>query len=180
MAVNIVSCEDFDLLFPNFVQDILGLKQEQVLISYREKGQPSSVISKDVCYVHTSLEDDQVQIFKNRKKSYDPETENVTITQQAMRRIMLQVVFYGPNSDVLSTMLNEYCYMEDAKQFFYNNDLAFIPSLTTHIDKLYEKINERRWERADLKLRFYNTISVETEVSTITSTDIKIIHEREE
>ena len=180
MVVNIVSCEDFDLLFANFVQDVLGLKQEQVLISYRERGQPSSVIAKDVCYVHTNLEDDEVQIFKNRKKSYDPETENVTITQQAMRRIMLQVVFYGPNSDVLSTTLNEYCYTEDAKQFFYNNDLALIPSLISRPIKTHEKINERWWERVDLKLRFYNSISVDTEVSTITSTDIKIIHEREE
>lgn len=180
MAVNIVSLDELDALFADFVQSTLGLKQEQVLISYREFGQKSSVLSKDVCYVHTEIEDDAIQSFKNRRKGYDPETENVTITQQAMRKLMLQVVFYGPNSDVLSTTFNECCYLEDAKQFFYNNDLALIPSLTTHIDKLHEKINERWWERADLKLRFYNTVSVETEVSTITSTDIKIIHEREE
>lgn len=177
MANIVLSTDYFDKLFADFVQTILGLKQEQVLISYRTTGQVSSKINEDVCYIHTDLEETVEQIFKNRSKTYNPENEGYTIKQQSLRRLALQVVFYGPNSDIFSSILNEYCYMEDAKQFFYNNDLALIPSLTSHTTKIHEKINDRWWDRADLKLRFYNTVTVETNVSTITSTDIKIIYE---
>lgn len=175
MAINIMSLSELDVLFADFVQTVLGLKQEQVLISFSEKGQKSSVFTNDVCYVHTYIEDDNIQVFKNRTKEYKGGINKFGITQRAMRRVDLQVAFYGPNSDVFCTTLNEFCYLEDAKQFFYNNDLSLIPDATNHPIKTHELINGRWWDRSDIRIKFYNTVTVSNEVSPITSTNIKTI-----
>ena len=58
--------------------------------------------------------------------------------------------------------------------------------MTDFQDKTYEKINGQWWERSDLKLRFYNSVTVDEHIDTIDSTDIKynfdgikIIHDME-
>lgn len=174
MANNIVSLDTFDLLFADFIQSSLNLNDDQVLISYQEKGQKSSKISEDVVYVKVLNEQDEVGIYKNRSSSYDPETEQVTISQTAMRMLLLQVVFYGPNSEVLATTLNEIMYTDNAKQFLYNNNLSLVPIKTSPPMKSYEKINERWWHREDLKLYFYNSVTIEEVVSTVQKANISI------
>ena len=64
--------------------------------------------------------------------------------------------------------------------------LALVPDLTDFQNKTYEKINGQWWERSDLKLRFYNSVTVDEHIDTIDSTDIKynfdgikIIHDME-
>lgn len=174
MADNIIALNDLDILFADFIQAQLNLSDKQVLISYSRRGQRSSKIDEDVCYIKVFNEQDERNIYKQRKEAFDPETEQVTITQFAMRTLRLQVVFYGPNSDVLSTKLNELFYLNRAKEFLYNNNLAFIPDRTNIPIKSYEKINEQFWERADLKLYFYNSTSVEEVVDIIDKLDVQI------
>lgn len=187
MANNVVSLDDLDILFADFIQEQLGLKDDQVLISYQQRGQKFSQIDEDVVYVKVLQEQDERYVYKQRKRSYDRETERVTTSQSAMRTLLLQVVFYGPNSDILSTKLNERFYFDSAKQFLYKNNLSLIPDLTDFNNKTYEKINEQWWERTDLKLRFYNSVTVDEITNTIDKTDvkysfdgIKIIHDKEE
>lgn len=187
MANNIVSLDDLDVLFAKFIQEQLELNDGQVKISYRQRGQAFSKIDSDTVYVKVFQEQDERCVYKQRKRSYDSKTERVTTSQSAMRTLLLQVVFYGPNSDTLSTMLNERFYFDSAKQFLYKNNLALIPDLTDFHDKTFEKINDQWWERSDLKLRFYNSVTVDELTNTINSADInynfddiKIIHDKED
>lgn len=187
MANRIVSLDDLDILFADFIQDQLELNNDQVLISYQQRGQKFPQIDKDTVFVKVFQEQDERLIYKQRKRSYDKETERVISSQTAMRTLLLQVVFYGCNSDILATTLNERFYFDSAKQFLYKNNLALIPDLTDFHDKTYEKINGQWWERSDLKLRFYNSITVDEITNTIDKTDvkysfdgIKIIHDKEE
>lgn len=187
MANRIVSLDDLDILFADFIQDQLELNNNQVLISYQQRGQKFPQIDKDTVFVKVFQEQDERLIYKQRKRSYDKETERVISSQTAMRTLLLQVVFYGCNSDILATTLNERFYFDSAKQFLYKNNLALIPDLTDFHDKTYEKINGQWWERSDLKLRFYNSVTVEEKTNTIEKLDakyyfdgIKIIHDKEE
>lgn len=187
MANRIVSLDDLDILFADFIQDQLELNNDQVLISYQQRGQKFPQIDKDTVFVKVFQEQDERLVYKQRKRSYDKETERVISSQTAMRTLLLQVVFYGCNSDILATTLNERFYFDSAKQFLYKNNLSLIPDLTDFHDKIYEKINGQWWERSDLKLRFYNSITVDEKISTIEKLDvkynfdgIKIIHDKEE
>lgn len=176
MANNVVSLDTFDLLFADFVQSSLGLQDDQVLISYQEKGQKSSKINENVIYVKTFNEQDEINLFKNRKQTYDEELDKVITTQSSMRVLMLHVTSYGPDSETLLTTLNELMYLETAKEFLYNNNLALIPMKTSPAMNSYEKINERWWHREDLKLYFYNSVTVEENVGTIEKVNIENIN----
>lgn len=160
MQSEITSLSSFDLLFADFIQEKLELQGDKVLISFSEEGQKSSKINENICYVKTFIEQDQVSLFKNRGKEYDSKTEQVTFTQSAMRTLMLQVVFYGPDSDRLCTLLNELVYTNNSKEFFYKNGLALIPDRTSFPYFTKEMVNSRWWNRADLKLHFYNSVVV--------------------
>lgn len=175
MATNITSLDQFDDLFADYIQQKLGLSQEQVLIAYPQDGQTSSGINEDVIYVHTDQDDDERNLTKNRLKHYDSETELATITQYAMRTLSLHVVFYGPNSQVYQTILYEKAFLEDSKEFFYKNNLALIPDRIEISKQLHEKINGRWWHRADLVLRFYSSVSVDLSTETIENIDLKTI-----
>ena len=180
MVSNIVTLDELDDLFADFIQDKLELPADKVLISYSRKGQISSKYGENVCYLKFFNSPDEVNIYKNRRTSYDPETEQVTITQLAMRMLMLQVVFYGPDSDKLATLLNEVFYADEAKQFLYKNNLALIPDRTNYPNKTIENINEQWWNRADLKLYFYNSISIEETTGTIEGYNVIIKTDRME
>nr|DAP50306.1 MAG TPA: hypothetical protein [Caudoviricetes sp.] len=173
MANNIVSLDDFDILFANFIQEQLELSDDQVLISYAQRGQKFPEINKDTVFVKVFQEQDERYTYKQRTRSYNSEIERVISSQAAMRTLLLQVVFYGYNSDTLATTLNERFYFDSVKQFLYKNNLALIPDLTDFQDKTFEKINGQWWERSDLKLRFYNSVIVEEKTPTIESADIK-------
>lgn len=171
MADRIVDLDDFDLLLADYIQKKLNMSEDKVLISHQQKGQKSSRINEDVCYVKFYDEPDERQVWKNRK--YENEGDKVKVTQYTMRTLMLQLTFYGPNADNLCTRINEYFYHEGTKQFLYENNLSFIPDRTVEPRKFYEKINEQWWQRSDLKLYFYNTISTEELLDTIDSVDVK-------
>lgn len=174
MANNIVTLDELDDLFADFIQSKLNLPADKVLISYSKRGQISSKYGENVCYIKFFNSPDEVNMYKNRRTSYDPETEQVTITQLAMRMLMLQVVFYGPDSESLATLLNEVFYTESAKEFLYKNNMALIPDRTSYPNKTIENVNEQWWNRADIKLYFYNSISVDEVVSTIEKFDINV------
>ena len=81
MANNIVTLDELDDLFADFIQSKLNLPADKVLISYSKRGQISSKYGENVCYIKFFNSPDEVSIYKNRRTSYDPETEQVTITQ---------------------------------------------------------------------------------------------------
>ena len=172
MADSIKSLNDLDILFADFIQNKLSMQSDKVLVSYQQKGQRSSKIDEDVCYVKVFEEPDERHIWKNRKVE-NIEDNKVKVTQYTMRTLMLQVTFYGPNADNFCTRINEHFYHDGTKQFLYENDLAFIPDRTVEPRKFYEKINEQWWQRSDLKLYFYNSISTEEILDTIESVNIK-------
>ena len=180
MANNIVTLDELDDLFADFIQSKLNLPADKVLISYSKRGQISSKYGENVCYIKFFNSPDEVSIYKNRRTSYDPETEQVTITQLAMRMLMLQVVFYGPDSESLAMLLNEIFYTESAKEFLHKNNMALIPDRTSFPNKTIENVNEQWWNRADLKLYFYNSISIDEVTGTIEKYDINVKIDRME
>lgn len=177
MAENIITLESLDLLFADFVQDSLGMSGDKVLISYSEKGQKSSKIDEDVCYVKTDEVRDQINIHKQRVKAYDKATNSYIVKQTAMRVICLHLVFYGPNSSYLATKINEIMYTTKANEFIYNNNLALIPDKTDFVVTTNEIINSRFWKRSDLRLYFYNSVIIEESNEVIEGLDVKIIIE---
>lgn len=172
MATNIISLDQFDDLFAGYVQNQLGLPQDQVLIAYPRDGQKSSDIDKDVVYIHTDQDDDERNLVKNRVDKVNTVQKTVTITQYSMRTLSLHIVFYGPSSQVNQTLLYEKAFMEDSKEFFYKNNLALIPDRIETSKMLHEKINGRWWERADLVLRFYNSTSVDLTTESIEEVNV--------
>lgn len=174
MAESIVTLESLDLLFADFVQASLGLSGDKVLISYSEKGQKSSKIEEDVCYLKTSEVRDNINIYKQRKRIYNPLTDMFDVKQTAMRIIRLHLVFYGPNSGYLSAKLNEIMYTAKAGEFLYNNNLAIIPDKTENTVTINESINSRFWKRSDLSLYFYNSITIEESNEVVEGLDVKI------
>lgn len=179
MEFNITKLEQFDLLFADFIQKQLGLEDDQVLLAYTEKGQPNQRITTDRIYVHTEQELDERRIYKNRKQT-ETEDGKIKIEQYTMRTLCLNIIVYGPRSDILVNSLNSLVYTDTAKRFFYDNNLALIPDRTSYQSNIHEVINERWWHRADLKLYFYNSTSIVDTVDTIETFDIKLYTEKGE
>mgnify|MGYP001772160026 CR=1 FL=1 len=69
MTDNIISLSDFEIIFADVIEDILGLTQDKVRISYSEDGQPFTKINENVCYLKVSEEQDDTNIYKQRKQS---------------------------------------------------------------------------------------------------------------
>ena len=174
MAENIKSLNELDVLFADYVQKILELADDKVLISYSQRRQKSSKIDEDVCYVKTLNVSDEVQMYKNRTKAYNASNEAYTIKQYTMRLLMLQLVFYGPNSEYNATKVNECFYLNSGRDLLSRNNLALVPDRTNMPFMTYERINEQFWQRADLKLYFYNSTCVEEEVGTFKEVDYHI------
>lgn len=174
MADNIVSLSDFEIKFADFIENILGLTQDKVRISYSADGQPFTKINENVCYLKVSEEQDDINIYKQRKRRYDSETEQLTISQSSMRVLSLRVVFYGPACDVLAVKLKDCFYFESSDEFLYKNNLSLIPNKTRITSKINEEINSRFWERVDLMLYFYNSISLSQDIGTIKSANVII------
>ena len=174
MANNIVSLDSLDLKMADFVSDVTKLDQSKVLISYNPKGQKFGSYGENVCYVKFYDENDERQMYKQRTMKYNPETESNTITQSTMRTLMLHLVVYGPQAGELASLINEMLYTNKGKDFLYSNNLSLIPDRTSFPFKSYEEIGGRWWHREDIKLYFYNSISVEEVVGTISELDITI------
>ena len=80
----------------------------------------------------------------------------------------------------LAMLLNEIFYTESAKEFLYKNNMALIPDRTSFPNKTIENVNEQWWNRADLKLYFYNSISIDEVTGTIEKYDINVKIDRME
>ena len=80
----------------------------------------------------------------------------------------------------LAMLLNEIFYTESAKEFLYKNNMALIPDRTSFPNKTIENVNEQWWKRADLKLYFYNSISIDEVTGTIEKYDINVKIDRME
>lgn len=175
MAENIVSLDEFNNLFADFVSSVLNMPQDKVLISYQTEGQKFSKINETVCYVHVSQEQDEVQLVKNRKSVYNHTTHQWVFAQSAMRRLSIRFTFYGPQSDVLATKLKELMYFDSTKQFLYKNNLSIIPSKILITNTIHEKINERFWERVDLEVGMYNSTTVEEITGAVEELDLHLV-----
>jgi hypothetical protein len=174
MANSITTFDDLDTLFANYIQNTLNLDADKVLISYQTRGKIASDISDTVVYIHTEqYYEDQTQ-YKQRREVYNSATNKVDVYQQTMRTLSLDIVFYGPQSAELATLLNELIYFDSSKQFFSNNNLALIPDGTTLTLHIHEIINGEWWDRCDLKLRFYNSIETTDAVNAIDSVDVNM------
>ena len=159
----IQTLDQLDDLFADFVQSILGLEEEQVRISYSTKGQRAPKINESVVYIHTEQRQDDVQVFKNRDISQEL-TGRFNTSQTSMRRLSLLCSIYGTNCDTLATQLKERMYFESSRLFFEQNNLALISERITISNKIHELINERWWERVDVELAFYNSVTVDETV----------------
>ena len=177
MKENIVSLDELDVLLADFVQEKLNLSSDKVLISYAERGQKFPQIGENVVYVKTFQEQDERIRWKSRKKIYNEETKAYSITQYSMRTLLFHMVFYGPDSFVLATKMNELLYFDSSKQFLYKNNLSLIPDLTDFVEKTYEQINGQWWSRTDLKIRFYNSIATVEDTGTIDSLNTKYYYD---
>lgn len=178
MAESIVSTDTLDDLFSEIVTQCSGLESDKVLIAYSEKGKQSSTISDDVCYIHSEVVSDYVDQYKNRKYANNSTLNKVMISQSSMRVIELSLVFYGPNSAVIGTRVKEKFYFDSVKETLYKNNLAIIPEKDT-ITKTHEKINERWWDRVDVNIFFYNSVTVEENVNPIEDPVITIVNDLE-
>ena len=174
MANNIVSLDSLDIKIADFISEITKLDQSKVLVSFVPKGQKFGSYGENICYVKFYNENDERQIYKQRTSKYDPESETNTITQSTMRTLMLHLVLYGPQSGELAALINESLYTNKGKDFLYSNNLSLIPDRTSFPFKSYEEIGGRWWQREDVKLYFYNSISIEEVVGTISELDITI------
>lgn len=179
MQFNITSLEQLDLLFADFIQEKLGLQDNQVILAYTEKGTPNQKISDNRIYIHTEQELDERKIYKDRHLE-DTQDGNIKVTQYTLRTVCLNVIAYGPLSDILLNQLNELIYLDSSKEFFSLNNLSLIPDRTSYQSNVHEIINDRWWHRSDLKLYFYNTISTEEEYATIDKIDAKLYTEKGE
>lgn len=181
MANVIKDVNYFDSFFADLVQNILGTTQDKVRISYAEEGQVSFKINDNICFVHTMLEDNFVNKFKNQSLEYIG-TEDVFVHSLSVMRVLyLKIVFYGNQSSVNSVLVSESLHLDSILQKLHNEDLAIIGDRTKLV-KTRELINSRWWERTDLDLYFYNSIVVEEKPEpidevdiTITDSDIKVI-----
>lgn len=172
--VNFTPLKDFDTLFANIVEEELPqLKSQNIRISYSQKGQFSSGIDDNICFVHTDTEYDPVAIYKQRVEKYNGQTDKIDVEQSAMRVLLLHVVFYGPDSDTLSAKLYEKLFTDELKEIFWENNIALIPDRCS-VTRLNEKINERWWERNDVNVYFYNSVTLGNELNVITSADVII------
>lgn len=172
MAEMVQSLDELDILFANIVQSRLGLPNGKVLISYSQRGQVSSRIDEDICYLKVFDEPDERHIWKNRTSKNLG--DNMIQSQWTMRTLLVHLVFYGPNADSLSTRMLEAIYYDSTKQYLKENNLAFIPDMTVQPQIHYEKINEQFWHRSDLKLYFYNSVKTEDTLEIIDNVEFII------
>ena len=70
MANNIVTLDELDDLFADFIQSKLNLPADKVLISYSKRGQISSKYGENVCYIKFFNSPDEVSIYKNRRGKF--------------------------------------------------------------------------------------------------------------
>lgn len=172
MADRIVSVNTLDEFFADLVTSFLGMEADKVLISYESMGQMHPVKGHDYCFIHTSEVPDDVQNQKNRTEALTG-PEEYTISQTSMRKIKVDFMFYGPNADTNSIVFKEKLYFPGTNLLLSDNNLALIP---TEIDftNLNEEINNTFWQRSDLSVNFYTSVTFEETTGIIKDLDLSI------
>lgn len=170
MPNNIASLSSINLLFADYIQNLLGLNVDQVLISYSSVGQKSSSFGSNVVYVYVTKENDSRDQAKMRE--VNELEDSVQITSYTMRTLKLALVFYGTDTDVLATQVEQSFYQQAGKLFLEQNNMSLVSERTFFNAKSPELINERWWDRTDLHMYFYNSISVEEETDYIAELDL--------
>lgn len=173
MPNSIRALGEYDLLFCSYLQTILKMPSGSILISYSQDGQPGFSINENMVFVHTEVYDSFQNFYKDRFESYSQEQGQFVVNQKALRELELQLVFYGPNSDVNCQTVLEYLTMSNSTDFFISNNISFISSKSS-ITKTHEKINNRWWKRTDLNIHFYDTVKVEGMVDPVESVEVTI------
>lgn len=174
MAEVIDSLDNIAIFISDLICEITGLPQDKVLLMYATRGQSGFDINTDACYVTVKNEDDIVNIFKNRSKEYNVESESYIISQQSTRMLSIEMVFYGPNCLEYATQVNEMFYSNSYKLQLDNQNLFIVPDRTMGPQLTRELSNTRWYKRTDLKLRMYNPVYVEEEIKPFTSTNINL------
>lgn len=173
MATSIQTLNELDELFADHIQEMLGLQPEQVRIGYSETGQLAPKYNETVIYVHTHQEDDDVDRYINTNEQKELSGKfDVTVT--AMRRLTLDISVYGADCDVMAIKIRQRMFHESSRLFFEEHNLALISNRTTMNNKIHELVNDRWWERVDLKIGLYNSVSVGEEVDPFEETKISI------
>ena len=161
MATMIQTLNELDELFADHIQEMLGLQPEHVRIGYSETGQLAPKYNETVIYVHTHQEDDDVDRYINTNEQKELSGKfDVTVT--AMRRLMMAI------------KIRQRMFHESSRIFLEEHNLALISNRTTMNNKIHELVNDRWWERVDLKIGFYNSVSVGEEVDPFEETKISI------
>ena len=161
MADSILTLDQIDVLLADFIAAKLNLTSNQVLIAYSDKGQRSYPFGSTVVFLHTEQEQDEVQRIKNRVRTQNSSTYQFSSVQTSMRVLNVDISFYGATCDTLATRFKELLYFESSNEFFYKNNLSLIPNRITISNKVHENVNGRWWERVDLTIALYNSISVD-------------------
>ena len=155
MADVIQKIHDLEKLFADFVEDALGLADNQVVIQYPVKGQPAPKIGQTLIFEHITQERNELQAFKNRREIVTPGSGISGFSQTSRRMLQLAFQIYGPECDTLATKLEELFYFESTRLFLEQNNMSLVSDRSTLYNKIHEKINERWWERVDLEIYLY-------------------------
>ena len=168
---------EFELFFADMISDYTGLNSDRVLVMYNEDGQVSFDINVDAAYVHVRPTNDIRLQFKNRVTEYNSNEDNFTISQQSMRTLELQIVFYGPNGEKYAQLFSEYMHTEEARIALKKEYLSLVAEMQNGPNHTHELSSGRWYQRTDLVLCFYNTIQIEETVERITSANIEIVND---
>lgn len=178
MSEVLQSTKEIELIFADLSQNILSMQDDQVLLMYRERGQSSYDINKDVLYISANLEYDERNSFKNRNYTYNGIEDKFDVSQQSSRTLYIKFIFYGPNCSENCFRLLENFFFEDIRDQLRLNNLNIIPERTYGPVNSREMKNSRWYKRCDMNVYFYNTISVETKANYFESTNIEIKFDR--
>ena len=173
---NIKSLDELDVLLADHIQSILGLTADQVRIAYSLTGQKAPKLNETVVYIHIEQEQDDVQMFKNRETVKNNSGRFVT-SQSSMRRLNLSCSIYGTNCDVTAAQLKESLYFENSRMFLEQNNLALVSERINISNKIHELINERWWERVDMSIGLYNSITIDEQIYPFEEATISISSE---
>lgn len=169
MAEIFQSIDSLEVFMADLICDLIDMDDEAVLLQNQEQGQPSASINDDVAYVKINPETDERFMTKNRRKKYNEKDHTYTFSQQSYRTLSCYIIFYGPSSIELSTMLVEKLYCQDAQIRLRKNNLSLIPDKFNGPIRINEQRNGQWFKRCDLTIGLYNTIQVEETVETFTA-----------
>lgn len=177
-SFNIKSLNDYDTFWADFVCKVTNLNRDFVLISFQQNGQIAPKINQNFAYIHTELRNSYVSDYKERLYKYDNDSDSIVYNQDTMRLLSVAISFYGKDSDILSTLFSQSLGLPNWLLHLNQNKIAVLPN-SHSIVKIHERINERWWDRCDLKFDFYDISEIKQNVDYIKDIDLEIYHDFE-